>query len=273
MSTSASPDIDAIKARIRAAWTAGDFGVIARQVEEDEAVFVERLNVTPGMKVLDVACGTGNTAIPMARRGADVIGVDIAPNLLAQARERARAEGVRARFEEGDAEQLAFADGAFDLVVSVFGAMFAPRPERVAAELTRVCRSGGRIAMGNWTPDSFAGQSYRMTAKYLPPPPGLAPPVLWGDEATVRQRLSDGISKLETNRRTATFHLPFTEAEAVEHYRRYFGPTIRTFEALDPARQEAYRKEYEALWKANNTATDGTIVLPSTFLEVIATRA
>src|SRR5437867_5852819 len=193
----APADLEALKARIRATWTSGDFGVIAHQVQEDEEAFVGRLGITRGLEVLDVACGTGNSAIPAARYGARVIGVDIAPNLLEQARERAKSEGLEVRFEEGDAEQLVFPDGSFDLVVSIFGAMFAPRPERVAAEFKRVCRSGGRIAMGNWTPDSFAGQTYEMTSKYVPPPPGMMPPVLWGDEATVRDRLRDGISKLE----------------------------------------------------------------------------
>jgi len=272
MST-APPDIETLKARMRAAWSAGDFGVIAQQIRQDEEELIDRLQITPGLKVLDVACGTGNTAIPAARRGADVIGVDIAPNLLEQARERARAEDLGARFQEGDAEDLAFPDGSFDLVISVFGAMFAPRPERVAAELTRVCRSGGRIVMANWTPESFAGQTFRLTSKYVPPPTGVPPPVWWGDETKVRERLRDGIAKIETHRRIARFRLPFGVSEVVDYYRRYMGPTIRTFEALDAAGQEAYRKEYEALWAANNEATDGTIDVPTEFLEIIATRA
>ena len=146
----------------KALWEQGDFIRIAATMRESGEAVVAGLGITPGMKVLDVACGTGNSAIPAARRGAQVIGVDIAPNLLEQARARAQAEDLGVRFEEGDAEQLAFPDGEFDLVVSVFGAMFAPRPERVAAELTRVCRSGGRIVMANWTPDSFAGKGFRL---------------------------------------------------------------------------------------------------------------
>ena len=148
--------------------------------------------------------------------------------------------------------------------------MFAPRPERVAAELTRVCRSGGRIVMGNWTPDSFTGQGFRLAAQYVPPPPGLPPSVLWGDEATVRERLREGISKLELHRRTATFRLPSRSSGRV--HRRYMGPDHRLFEALDAAGQEAYRRILKP-WKANNQATDGTLLVPSDFLEVIATRA
>jgi len=127
--------------------------------------------------------------------------------------------------------------------------------------------------MANWTPDSFAGQSFRLSSRYVPPPQGVPPPTLWGDEATVRERLRQGISKLECHRRIATFRLPFSESEVVDYYRRYFGPTIRLFEALDAAQQQAYRKDFEALWKANNRATDGTLSVPTEFLEVIATRA
>lgn len=127
--------------------------------------------------------------------------------------------------------------------------------------------------MANWTPDSFSGQSLRLAARYIPPPPGLAPPVMWGDEATVRERLRDGIAKLECHQRVATFRLPFSESEVVDYYRRYFGPTIRMFAALDPAGQEAYRKDLEALWRANNRATDGTLSVPTEFLEVVAIRA
>jgi ubiquinone/menaquinone biosynthesis C-methylase UbiE len=225
------------------------------------------------MKVLDVACGTGNSAIPAARRGADVIGVDIATNLLEQARARAVSEGVAARFQEGDAEQLAFPDASFDLVVTIFGAMFAPRPELVASELKRVTRPGGRVVMGNWTPTGFAGLSFKLNSKYVPPPPGMAPPVLWGDEKTARERLGDGFSQLEMTRRIGEMKYPMNEAQVVELFRQYFGPTQRTFEALDAAGQAAFRADLEALWKEHNRAKDGSVCVESEFLEIIATRA
>jgi SAM-dependent methyltransferase len=272
MSTTAS-DIEALKARLRATWTAGDFGVIARLVEKTNEDIVSRLGIKPGMKVLDVACGTGNSAIPAARLGADVIGVDIAPNLIEQARERAKAAGVQARFEEGDAEKLSFPDASFDYVISIYGAMFAPRPDVVAAELKRVCRPGGKIVMGNWIPSGFAGETFKLGAQYVPPPPGMAPPTQWGDENIVRQRFAEGISDLRLTPRIAAMILPFNEAEAVEHFRKFFGPTIRTFEALDGERQAAYRKDLEGLWKKYNKATDGTVQIDSEFLEVVATRA
>jgi ubiquinone/menaquinone biosynthesis C-methylase UbiE len=272
MSTTQS-DIDALKARLRATWTAGDFGVVASHVEQTQIELVDRLGVQPGMKVLDVACGTGNSAIPEARKGADVIGVDIAPNLLEQARRRAEAEGLKARFQEGDAEKLEFPDASFDLVVSIYGAMFAPRPELVVSEFRRVTKPGGRIVMGNWTPTGFAGLSFKAATKYLPPPPGMPAPVLWGDERTVRERFSTGISKLEITPRLATMKFPMSEAEVVELFKTYFGPTKRTFEALDEAGQAAYRRDLEALWRQHNRATDGTVAVESEFLEIIATRA
>jgi SAM-dependent methyltransferase len=273
MSTGTPAGLEDLKARLRATWMAGDFGVIARIVEEVNEAIVDGLELRPGTEVLDVACGTGNSAIPAARRGARVTGVDIAPNLLEQARARARAAGVDVRFEEGDAEELPFPDASFDLVISIFGAMFAPRPDRVAAELKRVCRPGGRIVMGNWTAAGHAGESFRLGAKYLPPPPDVPPPVLWGDEEAVRQRFRDGISDLRLRKRVANLRLPFDEAATVEHFRTYFGPTQRVFDALDPAGQAAYRRDLEALWRKHNRATDGTVWVESELLEVVATRA
>ena len=272
MSTTQS-DIDALKARLRAAWMAGDFGVVARYGEQTQIDLIDRLDIQPGMKVLDVGCGTGNSAIPEAKKGAEVTGVDISPNLLEQARKRAEAEGVKARFQEGDAEKLEFPDASFDLVVSIYGAMFAPRPELVASEFKRVTKPAGRIVMGNWTPTGFMGQSFKLATKYVPPPPGIPAPVLWGDEQTVRERLSTGISKLQLTPRLARLAFPMDEAAAVELLRTYVGPTKLAFERLDEAGQAAYRRDLEALWRQHNRATDGTVAVESEFLEIIATRA
>ena len=184
-------DFNTLKTQMRAIWMAGDFGMIARHTAKEAEEFVSRLPIQRGARVLDVACGTGNTAIPEARAGALVTGVDIASNLLAQARQRAKQEGLEITFTEGDAERLSYPDASFDAVVTMFGAMFAPRPELVAAEMLRVCRPGGLIAMANWTPTGFVGRTFAATAKHAPPPPGLPAPVLWGDEATVRQRFGD----------------------------------------------------------------------------------
>src|SRR5258708_1238418 len=190
-----TPEFETLKARLRATWIAGDFGQIAKSTASGAEDFIKRLNLQPGMKVLDVACGTGNLTLPAARMGAIVRGVDIAPNLIKQARENAEREGLRIQFDEGDAEALPYEDASFDAVVTMFGAMFAPRPEVVAAELKRVCRPGGFIAMANWAPTGFVGQTFKTVSSYVPPVPGMPAPVLWGVEATVRERLANGISK------------------------------------------------------------------------------
>jgi SAM-dependent methyltransferase len=251
---------------------AGDYGQLARYSSKWAEEFISRLSVAPGTRVLDVACGTGNISLAAARQGAIVTGVDIAPNLLEQARARAGSEGLEIRFDEGDAEQLPYEDGSFDLVASMFGAMFAPRPERTAAELIRVCRSGGRIAMANWTPEGFVGQVFKATANHAPPPPGMPPPVLWGDESAVRERLRDGVSDLQMTRRVFVIAFPFDETEVVEFFRTYFGPIKRAFEALDDDRQADLRRDMERLWKENNRATDGTTHVEAEYLEVIASR-
>lgn len=212
-------DIDALKNRLKATWTAGDFGLIAQCYETGAEEFVGRLRFVPGTRVLDVACGTGNLAVPAARSGAEVTGVDIAANLLEQARARAAAEGLSARFDEGDAEKLPDPDASFDAVISMFGVMFAPRPELAVAEMLRVCRPGGTIALANWTPGGFVGQMFKTIAGHVPPPAGLPSPLLWGDEATVRARLGDACSELLTRPRKIQFEFPFPPAEVVEFWR------------------------------------------------------
>jgi SAM-dependent methyltransferase len=272
METGATSEMDALKTKLRATWIAGDFGQIARYYAADAEKFVEGLNLKPGTSVLDVACGTGNTAIPAARRGAVVTGVDLAPNLVEQARENAKHEGLNAKFDEGDAEALVYPDASFDAVVSMFGAMFAPRPDLVASELKRVCRPGGFIAMANWTPGGFIGQMFKTMSGHVPPPP-MPSPILWGVEETVGERFGEGISTLDTEPQIIRFAFPFSPAEVVEHFRLYYGPTQKAFGTLDETRQAALRKDLEELWTANNQATDGTTVVDSEYLKVKAVRA
>ncbi|MCU1303305.1 MAG: Methyltransferase type 11 [Candidatus Sulfotelmatobacter sp.] len=261
-------DFAQVKSGMKSAWMAGDFGRIATYIAGTAEDFVRRTPIQPGSRLLDVACGTGNSAIPATRAGASVTGVDIAPNLLAQARERAAAENLDIHFEEGDAEELPFEKHSFDIVLSMFGAMFAPRPERVAAELLRVCKPGGLIAMANWTPEGFVGKSFQITHKILPGPPGLPPPVLWGDEKSVRQRFSAGASSIDLTRRMAHFRYPFSPRETVEFFRQHFGPTQVAFSRLDPAGQADLAAQTEALWTAHNTATDGTTQVEAEYLDV-----
>ncbi len=272
--TPSSIDIDALKNRLKATWMAGDFGLIAKSYETGAEEFVRRLGLAPGTRVLDVACGTGNLAVPAARAGAEVVGVDIATNLLEQARVRAAADGLTARFDEGDAEKLPYQDASFDAVISMFGMMFAPRPELASAELLRVCRPGGTIALANWTPVGFVGQMFKTIAGHVPPPAGFPSPIQWGDEAKVRERLGGESSELRTTSRMITFEFPFDAAEVVEFWRVYYGPTNRAFEALtaEPASQAALRADLERLWRSQNQATAGSTRLDSEYLEVIATR-
>ena len=265
--------LDQLKQRMRATWMAGDFGKIAQYSAKYAEEFVARLGIKTGAKTLDLACGTGNLAIPAARAGAKIIGVDIAPNLLEQARERAAKEGLDASFEEGDAEQLTFADGQFDIVMSMFGAMFAPRPERAAAEMLRVCRPGGMIAMANWTPEGFIAKVFGTGARFVPPPEGIPSPLLWGDEATVKQRLASGAPQIRTTLRKIDLEFPFAPKEVVQFFRNYFGPTNMTFSRLDPRQQTEYAAELEKLWHEHNEAAGDRTLVRAEYLEVIATRA
>jgi ubiquinone/menaquinone biosynthesis C-methylase UbiE len=267
-----APEMEALKAKLKATWMSGDFDKIAQSYAPGAAEFVARLTLQPGERVLDVACGTGNLSFPAARAGAMVTGVDIAPNLLETARVRAQDEGLEIRFDEGDAEQLPYEDAAFDTVITMFGAMFAPRPEKAAAELIRVSRPGGRIAMANWTPAGFIGQMFKTTSAHVPPPPGMPSPVRWGDEETVRERLRDGVTNLQLTRQLISFKFPWDAPEVVEFWRAWYGPTHRAFAALDENGQQALRRDLERLWSEHNRATDGTIHVESEYLEVVAIR-
>ena len=265
-------EMEALKTRLKATWMSGDYGHFATYLEPGALEFLSRIHIEPGTRVLDVASGAGQIAIPMSRAGAKVTGVDIATNLIEQARARAQAENLDARFDEGDAELLPYEDGLFDLVISLIGAMFAPRPELVAAELKRVSRPGGKIIMGNWTPTGFVGQMFKIHGKHVPPPVIMAPPVKWGDEEIVRERFEDGIAHLKLSRHLYPFRYPFSPSEVVEFFRTYYGPSYKAFAALDAEKQSALRGDLEQLWTEHNTATDGTTLIEAEYLEVVAIR-
>jgi len=261
-----------LKTRLKATWEAGDYGYFAAYLEAGALDFLSRFKFEPGTRILDIACGAGQTAIPMARAGAKVIGIDLAANQIEQARARAEAENLDVRFDVGDAEMLPYEDASFDVVFSLIGAMFAPRPDLVAAELKRVCRPGGKIIMGNWTPSGFVGQMFKLHGKYAPPSPLMVPPVKWGDEETVRSRFEDGISHLKLSQHLYPFKYPFPASQVVELFRAYYGPTNKAFAALDVGKQVAFRQEFEQLWIDNNKATDGTTHIEAEYLEVVAIR-
>jgi ubiquinone/menaquinone biosynthesis C-methylase UbiE len=267
-----APEIAGLKERLKATWMAGDYDRFSRYMEPDARVFYEDLDVPAGCRLLDVGCGSGQLALLAARDGVDVTGVDIAPNLIERAQARARAEGLNARFIEGDAEDLPFEDGSFDVVTSLVGAMFAPRPELVARELLRVCSPGGTIAMANWTREGFVGEMFSTFAKFIAPS-GMPAPVLWGDETVVRQRLGHGVSSMALRRRLYTFTYPFPPAEVVEFFRQYYGPTNRAFASLDASAARRLRQELENLWSVHNRGGDDLTVVSAEYLQVVATRA
>ncbi len=272
----ATTDLDALtdlKARLKATWMDGDYDTFSRPMEASAVEFLDRLGIARGASLLDVACGSGQLALIAARRGALVTGIDIASNLIVAARARAAAEGSTALFDEGDAEALPYADASFDVVASIYGAMFAPRPERVTAELLRVCRPGGTIAMGNWTKEGFVGQMFKTFARFLAPP-GMPSPVLWGDEAVVRERFGAGVSSLRLTRVFYRFDYPFSPAEVVEFFRKYYGPTTRAFATLQEPERSALRADLEALWSAHNRSGEPRrTIVDAEYLEVVATRA
>ena len=267
-----TPEVETLKARLKKIWMAGDYDRFSRYMEGDARDFYERLNVAPGCQLLDVGCGSGQLALIAAKDGLEVTGVDIASNLVERARTRAQAEGLRACFEEADAEALPFEDASFDVVVSLIGAMFAPRPELVAKELLRVCNPGGTIAMANWTPQGFVGQMFKTIAKFIAPS-GMPSPVLWGDEATVRERLGKGLSELNLVKRHYTFSYPFPPSEVVEFFRLYYGPTNEAFASLDAGGRESLRRELETLWSSHNRTGRGCTTVFAEYLEVIGIRA
>jgi SAM-dependent methyltransferase len=273
MTTAAlTTDIDALKARLKAMWMDGNYDYFSRFMESSATEFLDRLDVPPGAALLDVACGSGQLALIAARRGAHVTGIDIAANSIAAARGRAAAEGLEAQFDEGDAEALPYPDASFDVVATIFGAMFAPRPERVAAELQRVCRPGGTIAMANWTREGFLGKMFATFARFIAPP-GVPAPVLWGDEATVCDRFSTGLSSLRLTRVLYRFDFPFGPADVVEHFAKNYGPTTRAFATLGKAEGAELRTALVDLWTSHNEVRDpDRTVVPAEYLEVVGRR-
>ncbi len=270
MASAVSFEMDTLKSRLKTMWEAGDFSKVAQHIEKPAAEFVERLDIKPGMKVLDVACGSGNLAVLAAEKGADVTGIDIAENLVNTAKKRAARLGLNIRFEQGDAEAMPYDDGTFDLVMTMFGAMFCPRPDVAAAELIRVCKPGGTIAMANWTPTGFTGQMFKLSTKYLPPP-NMPPPVLWGDQETVRERLA-GVSDLQMTPRLADMTFDFPPEGVVEFFKTYFGPTVTAFKAIPEENHDALTADMEALWTEHNKAESGRTHTLAEYLEVVAVK-
>lgn len=277
MTTTLTPpptiDLQTIKTRQKATWESGDFGRIARSIEPAAEDFMAQLPLRRGDRLLDAACGTGNLAVFAARAGCLVHGVDIATNLIAQARQRARAEKLDITYTEGDAEAMPYDNASFDKVVSMYGVMFTPQPERIVDEFRRVTRSGGMIALANWTPSGFIGKMFGVFKRHVPPPAGLPSPLLWGDEDAVRERLRDGFDSLRLTRRLARMRYPFDPAGTVEFFRQYYGPTHRAFASLTPGARADLRADLVQLQSGHNVAAQpGHTEVLAEYLEIQAAR-
>ena len=264
-------DLAAVKQRQQATWSSGDYHMIGTQIQVVSELMIEALDVHSNERVLDVATGSGNAALAAARRGCDVIGVDYVPSLLARARRRADAEGLPAEFVEGDAEALPFRDGRFDVVSSVFGAMFAPDQERTASELVRVCRPGGRIGLVAHTPDGFIGQLFRVVGRHVPPPAGVRSPIQWGTEERLRELFGDAIGGLRAAKRLYVFRYRSPEVY-LDYWRRFYGPTLKAFEAVGEDGREALEQDLLQLIATFNRADDGTMVVPTEYLEAVIVK-
>jgi len=260
-------DIATIKQRQQATWASGDYSAVGTRLLPTAELLCEAVDLRAGERVLDVACGNGNAALAAARRFCQVIGVDYVPALLERARRRADAEGLEVSFQEADAEALPFPDDSFDAVLSTCGAMFAPDQQQTAAELLRVCRPGGRIGMVNWTPDSYVGELFRTIGRYVPPPPGLQPPVRWGDPDRLRE-LFGTEATISAPRRSFRWRFP-SPGHQVEFFTTFYGPTNRAAAALPADRAAELKAEMLDVVKRFNVADDETLVLRMDYLEAV----
>lgn len=267
----AAPDFTAIKQRQQATWASGDFAVVGTTLQIVGESLAEAADVQSNDRVLDVAAGNGNATLAAARRFAQVTSTDYVPSLLDKGRERARAEGLAVRFLEADVEELPFADGTYDVVLSTFGAMFAPDHHRTAQEMLRVLRPGGRIGLANWTPAGFIGRLFKVIGAHLPPPAGLKSPALWGTEQHLAELFAGSATRIRAERRLFNFRYR-SAAHWVQVFRDYYGPTHKAFAALDAAGQESLERAITALLDELNVAGPSSLVVPGEYLEVVITK-
>ena len=264
-------DLAALKARQQGAWSSGDYAVVGTTLQIVGEELCEALDLRSGQTVLDVAAGNGNASLAAARRWCDVVATDYVPTLLDRARERADAERLGIEFREADAEALPFSDESFDAVVSTFGAMFAPDQDRAAAELVRVCKRGGKIGLANWTPEGFIGQVFKTVGRHMPPPPGAKSPALWGTRARLAELFEPHATSIKSAQRHFVFRYRSPE-HWLEVFRTYYGPVLKTFAALAAPAQAALEHDLISLVGQFNRSGDGTMVVPSEYLEIVITR-
>lgn len=270
--TAEMTDYQAIKAKQNAAWSSGDYAKIGVTLQTTGEQLAEAADLTPGSSVLDVAAGNGNATLAFARRWCNVLSTDYVDSLLEAGRTRAEAEGLDVQFRVADAEDLPFEDGQFDGVVSSFGVMFSPNQKQAVSELNRVCRSGGTIALANWTPQGFIGALFRAMGRHVTPPPGLNPPSLWGDREWIETMFAQYAEAIRINRKTFMFRYPSPQ-KFVDFFRTYYGPMHKAFLALDAAGQTALNADVLKTIEDFNTAADGSMAVPSEYVEVLVTRA
>lgn len=264
--TAERPDLQALKARQQATWASGDYSVVGTTLQIVGEQLCETIALRPGAQVLDVAAGNGNATLAAARRFCDVTSTDYVPALLERGRERAAAERQAVRFQVQDAENLRFPDDSFDVVLSTFGVMFVADHARAAGEMLRVCRPGGIVAMANWTPEGFIGQLFRVIGRHVPPPPGARSPTLWGTETALREMFGTAADTIALHAQSFTFRYR-TPDHFIDTFRRWYGPTHKAFAAAaDPAALEA---DIRTLIDGANVALDGTMAVPSAYVEVV----
>jgi SAM-dependent methyltransferase len=274
MDTVSSPpvaDFAAIKVKQQATWSAGDYAVIGTTLQMVGETLCEALDLRGGERVLDVAAGNGNATLAAARRWCDVVSTDYVGALLERGQARASAEGLAVQFQEADAENLPFADATFDVVLSTFGVMFTPNQERAASELARVCRPGGKIGLANWTPDGFVGELFKVIGRYTPPPAGVKSASLWGTQERLRELFDGHIATLDAPRRNFVFRYR-TPQHWLDTFRTYYGPTQKAFAALSAAQQESLAADLIRLVQQFNRASDGAMVVPGEYLEIVIRR-
>lgn len=267
----AQPDLAAVKQRQHGAWSSGDYAVVGTTLQIVGEQLCEALDLRAGSKVLDVAAGNGNATLAAARRWCDVTSTDYVPALLKRGRERAAADHLMVEFREADAEALPFADGSYDVVVSTFGVMFTPDQDKAAAELARVCKSGGKIGLANWTPQGFIGQLFKTIGGHVAPPAGVKSPALWGTPARLKEMFGDQASEITAEPRMFVFRYRSPE-HWLEIFKSYYGPMLKAFAVLDESGQAALRRDLITLLGEFNRADDGTVVVHSEYLEAVVTK-
>jgi ubiquinone/menaquinone biosynthesis C-methylase UbiE len=264
-------DLKAVKTKQQAAWSSGDYAVIGTTLQIVGERLAEAMDLRAGQTVLDVAAGNGNATLAAARRWCKVTSTDYVESLLRLGRKRAEAEGLQVKFQVADAEDLPFADASYDAVVSTFGVMFSPNQDRTAAEMVRVCRSGGRIGLANWTPEGFIGQMFKTIGKYLPPPTGVKSPAVWGTRDWLQTTFDASASALTAEPRHFTFRYRSAQ-HFLDIFRTYYGPMLKAFETLEEAGGKALAREIITLAGRFNTSGGETMVVPSEYLEVVITK-